>query len=448
MDARRIPRLAIGSLLALSTLSCDLSTGPEQQPPIDLALDFCSHETPVFFAYQNFGGEWVRVTHDGDGTFRFTANFRTVVVYVLQSGSDYTTHIIGALNTELEQLSGATCLEENGTKQLNGTVAGIAGTQRALVSMMFASTYLQSPQTSFTLTNLPDRALDLVASRVNFAGTTSQSSDRIIVRKNVSQGTGTTMPVLDFASAEAVSPTMKTVGVAGVAGGEQAALYSNFFSGRGTSHLLFFSQVSASGDFSVPSIPTSLTADDDYHDMFLVANSSDGSSFRGVETYFRTSAEKTLTLGSAQTATPSFLTASTTPYLRHRVRMSMGSDYVAAINILLRQQFQQISVTEVSLTVTLFYFNIIGPWDFTFPDLSGVAGWQNAWGLQSGTPVNWTITTYSGRPSLVLGARAEENEAILFAGRSSSLPALRIVPELRDVRATIGLRRRLSWPRR
>lgn len=438
----RIWRCASLGPLAAVWLACDLTTGLDPQAPVDLALDFCSHETPVWFAYRNHSGDWVRVIPDAEGTFRFTAEFRVTLAYVRQSGSDYHTAFIGALNTELERISGATCLEETATKQLNGSVAGIAGTEKALVTMMFANAYLQSPQTSFSLSNLPDRSLDLIASRVNITGTTLQASDKIIIRKNQNFVSGTNLQVLDLGGAEAVTLPTNTVTVIGLVPGEGTALSNNLFTQQGTSHVLFFSQLTENGDVSVPLVPTSHTADGDYHDLFVIANAADGASFRGVETYVRTPGAKTLAIGGPLAFAPAFTTVSTTPYLRQRMVMSMGSgEYVSAANLLLQQQFQQFSVTKVEVTVTLAYYNRLGEWDLTIPDLSSVDGWQNAWGLQSGTPVSWTITTFAGRGALLLGALPDETEAILFAGRSSAEP-------LQALRAMRGYRSGFTAPRR
>src|SRR5439155_13814801 len=116
-----------------------------------------------WFSYQNQGENWTHVTPDAAGTFRFNASYRVTVAYVHQSGSDYHTQIIGATNREWQDVSNLTCQEETGPKQVNGNVAGLSGSQKAEVSMMFATSYLQPPQTAFTLQNLPDGPLDLVA---------------------------------------------------------------------------------------------------------------------------------------------------------------------------------------------------------------------------------------------------------------------------------------------
>src|SRR5436190_1783490 len=103
--------------LALLT-ACSETTTPVSLQPIDIALDFCATEAPVWFAYQNAGEAWVRVVPDAEGTFHFQAKRRVVLAFVRQSGTDYDTQFIGASNFELQSISGLACLDDVGAKQL------------------------------------------------------------------------------------------------------------------------------------------------------------------------------------------------------------------------------------------------------------------------------------------------------------------------------------------
>lgn len=417
--------LAAAPLLAALS-ACEVTTSPpEPQTPIDLALDFCSDQLPVWFAFQNETVDWERVTPDADGTFRFTATNRVAIVYVLQNGADYWTEIIGARNTEFEEVSGTSCLEVAGTKQINGTFSGVTNPQRALISMLFSSAFPLAQQTSYSLTQLADRQLDLVASRVNLT-TTTQTSDRIIIRRSFNPTNNAMIADLDFAGAEAVSPTTRVAAVTGVGAGELATIYNNFFSQLRTSHTLFYSELSANADIPFPSVPASLTAAGDYHDLFVVAPSTNGESFRGAERYFRTAANQTLALANPLTSAPTFAPLASTPYVR--VQMTLQpSGYTSAGHFQLQQQFGQASVTTVNVTVTEGYY--IGtsaqPWNVTIPDFSSVSGWQNAWGLQSGTVIDWTVTSFEGRASLIFGAPPIDGETIRFAGRRPASQPIR-----------------------
>jgi hypothetical protein len=414
----RVPFLA-----ALS--ACELAVDPpEPQTPIDLALDFCSDELPVWFAFQNERVDWQRVMPDADGTFRFTATNRIAIAYVLENGADYWTEIIGARNTELQEISEISCLEVAGTKQINGTFSGVTSPQRAVISMFFSSAFPLASQTSYSLTQLADRPLDLVASRLTLTSTT-QTSERLIIRRSQNFGNNATVPTLDFSGGEAVTPTTSVAAVTGVGFGELATMYNNFFSQLRTSHTLFYSELSTSGEVPFPSVPASLTAAGDYHDLFVVSPSANGESFRGVERYFRTAANQSLPLGGALAVAPSFAVIATTPYVRLHMSMPPGG-YNSAAHFQL-QQVSLTSVTTVNVTVTEGYYTGTSaqPWTAILPDFSLVDGWQNAWGMQTGPVIDWTVTSFEGRASLIFGAPPRDGETVRFAGRRPSLMSLR-----------------------
>ncbi|HMC54733.1 MAG TPA: hypothetical protein VKH19_06135 [Gemmatimonadaceae bacterium] len=444
MYKRVLTSWAAAGFLALLAACSDV-TSPVDAQPIDITLDFCATQTPVWFAYQNVGeAGWTRVIPDVSGTVRFSAARRVAIAYVLLSGADAVTQIIGAANTELQAISEVACQDESGAKQLNGSVTGATGSQLSQITMFFASAYLPSSQSTFSLTQLADRSLDLIASRVNLSGTTTQTSDRVIIRRSQNYVNNATIPALDFNGVEAFSPTTSAVNVSGAVSGEQTLLYEDFFSQLKTSHVLFFSQLSGNGSVVVPTIPAAQTAAGDYHDLFVTANSADGSSFRGAESYFRNPpSSQNLPVGPAITTNPQFTTLDETPYVRLRMFLAIGANsYNRAVNFEFDQQ-QQFTSTQWSVLVTEGFYNFNPTaWEVDMPDFSGTDGWQSSWGLQTGSPIDWRVTAYYGRPALLLGADPTEGEGIQFAGRQA-LPA-----PLQAARAGISVPLRRSVVRR
>lgn len=408
------------SALALLIAGCSDSTPPVPQKLVDVLLDFCSNDTPVWLAHLNEGAQWTPVAANSEGTFSFTANNHVVLAFVRQSGSDYHTEIIYTTSTDLEKVTGQACLEEGGSKTYNGTVAGVSGSQQAVVTMNFSSVYLTPQQTSFALTQLADRPLDLVASRVVVAGN-AQASDRVIIRRSQNLVNNSTMPVLDFAGAEAITPTSVTATVSGLSIGETTLLQNNFFSQLETSQTLFALSGAANGASSVTTLPVSVLAAGDYHDLFAFGIASTGS-VRGVERFYR-AGNQTLPLGAAL-ATPTISTLGTTPYVRLRAQLARQTEYGGAVNVEYSQQHPNQTLTTVSITMTSGY-DPTGSWTMDIPSLSSIAGWQNSWGLLSGGgTIEWTVSAYSGRPELLLGAKPNDNETVSFASRSSSTSAL------------------------
>ena len=413
-------RTAIGvALMSLALDSCSDSTSPEPQKLVDVLLDFCSNDTPAWFAYRNEGADWATITPNTEGTYSFTANNHVILAFVRQSGSDYHTDIVYTTSTDLEKLTQA-CLEEGGSKTLNGTIAGVSGSQQAAVTMNFSSVFLTPQQTSFALTQLADRPLDLVASRQVVSGNV-QAADRVIIRRSVNQVNNTSMATLDFAGVEAFTPGSITATVAGLTIGETSLLQNNFFSQLETSQTLSAVSGVGNGGSTMVVVPTGQLAAGDYHDMFAFGITPNGS-VRGVERFFR-SGNQTLTIGGAL-ALPTVSTIGTSPYVRLRLQLSRQSEFGSAVVVDYTQQHTNLTVTSVSVTATAGYFGS-GAWGLDIPNLAGVTGWQNSWGLLSGGgTVDWTVSAYSGRAELLFGIKPTDGETVGFAARSSSIAAL------------------------
>ena len=405
--------------LTLLTGACDLSTPPpEPQTLIDISIDFCADEIPIWVAFQNVGNPWERLTPDASGTVSFTAENRVAFAFVHQNGSDTRVEMIFTTNNVLEKISGIACLEETGTKTLNGSVAGFSGSQLALVGMSFSSVYRTPSQTTFSLSNLPTRPLDIMASRMNIIGTTQQHADRTILRRTQNFVSGATIPVFDFGAAEAITPVNPTAVVSGLLPTDQSFVQAHFVSQLGTSHLLSNVDGVVNGNVSFEALPTASLATGDYHDVFVTAvTTSDG--VRGVERFFRTPANQSLPVGPVLN-NPNISVLTATPYRRMRTVLTSQTAYPSAVSLEFDQQLQ-FSATNWLLTVTSGYFGGLPfNWDLQIPDLSGTSGWQNAWGLQSGT-VDWTVTAYGVRGELLLGAPPkDEGETSVFALKMST----------------------------
>lgn len=414
MTMHSLRRALLLPALAFAT-SCESGTDPEPQNPIDLVLDFCANEVPVWMAYRNEGADWVRLTPTAEGSVSFTATNDVALAFVRQDGSDYHTEVVFAANTELEAISGVSCREESGAKTVNGTVSGVVGSQVAQVGMSYSSVYLSSAQTSFTLAQIPDRTVDLVASRSNVTATT-QLADRVVIRRAQTPITGSPLTPIDFAGASALATTAFGATITGV--GQDFAFLQNYFvSQLGTEHLLAHAEPVDDGSVTLVGVPQAELVAGDYHDAFLIAVDGSGG-VRGIERFFRAPATQTLPLGAAM-PTPAVTEAASTPSVRLRASVARTTDYQRAMSVQFVQQ-QLFSVTTVTMTMTSGY-DATGSWEMTMPDLSGASGWQNAWGfVNGGDPVDWTMTVFGGRPELLFGAAPVEGETVRFAGRTNS----------------------------
>jgi hypothetical protein len=410
----------IAAAVTLSFAGCSDATSPETQALIDLVLDFCGSEIPTFFAFQNDGGAFTKVTADASGSFSFKAGNKVVLAFVQQFGADFSTNVFYTTKTDLQPISGVACIEGSGTKTLNGTVAGLTAGQAASVTMGTSSVFVVSPQTTFQITKVPTVAVDLVAQREVF-GSSSVTPNRMIVRRALNLTS--TIPVLDFSAAEAVAPASNTATVGGLVSGETNTLLVAFGTTTGTSHLLSVTQGFSGGLQTIFGIPSTLTAAGDFHHLTLEADVSNATSGRIVTTWYRNPADKTLTLGSTLNA-PSVTTTATTPYVRLHATLAKQDEYNTLVSFLFTQASGTVS-RDWSLTATAGYFGGTAPaiWDLTMPDLSAVAGFP-AGGIQTGQSYTVDAEASNARPALFFGPESTsptDGETAKFAFRTITI---------------------------
>ena len=259
-------------LICLPILSaCDATTEPEEQRLVDVLLDFCANDTPVWFAYRNQDAAWVRVNPDAEGTVAFTATNRVILAFTRLDGANPHTEIVYAHNMELETISGRACLEETGSIQVNGNVTGVGAGELAQVSANFETVFVDpAVQSAFALSELPTRPVDVVASRVSVDGP-SHASNSVIIRRSFPPTNNATLQPLDFSvvSTEVFTPTTATLSITG-ATGVGGYVLSNFFSQLETSHELTYLDGLPPSSVSVTAIPTAQLAEGDYHSVFAV----------------------------------------------------------------------------------------------------------------------------------------------------------------------------------
>jgi hypothetical protein len=410
---------------AIMIAACDLSTPTEPQTPIDLELDFCASDVPIWFVYQNEDMPAVtRLFEDNEGTFRFTATNRVIIGMVFQNGADVHSEFIYATNEELAGLSSVGCLEEIGTRTVNGTIAGVGPNEMALVSMGVASVTREQGNTSYSLTNLPDRPVDLIASRKTIAAN-SQIADRIVLRRTQNFTSGATVPLIDFAGGtDVIQPATANANVSGILSGEFAYLQNNFFSQLETSHALSYVADLSNGTVAYPSVPQASLAVGDYHDLFLISVNAATASVRGAEHFFRAPATQTLALGPVLSdATVTDVSPGAGPVVM-RLQLPAQLSYDDAVSVRYHQQVG-LAVTSVTQYVTAGYARgTPSTWVLEVPILRAAPGWNTDWEFDAGSPVDWTVTAFGGRAELLFGAKPEDGEFIRYAIRHSDPAAV------------------------
>jgi hypothetical protein len=399
--------------------------------------NFCTADsTPVWFAVQDGNGAWTRVTPTGT-TFQFNiASGRGGVAYVRSTSSASVSgeralarRMSAALETtllmrnkalaartsnryaasagaladeaqltitygtqaELNASGTSQCLPGTG-KTVNGSVAGVGAQQTATVSLGPSSDSPQPGTTTFQLTDVPDGALDLVASRNTTDLTTFASvPDKIIIRRGVNAANNSTLPVLDFNAAEAFAPAQANITI-GNLGTDMVLLITSYVTSGGVAGaaLLNGSQTGA-GPFKYYGVPTARQAAGDLHFAFATALNQAGDEARLVGTFFKDPTDRTVTLGAALPA-PTVSSVATAPNARFRATGSLTTAYNKYVAVTFTQATAGGGARNVSIEASAAYLNNATSYDFTIPDFSGVAGWNDSWGLQSGVETTWTVT--------------------------------------------------------
>ena len=410
---RRSWKSFIAAPLLVYSTSCTDTVGLGLDPTLDeLVLAFCSTELPVWFAYQNQGGDWTRVQPDANNAFVFDASDKVGIALTFDYGSSRLTEVYYAHVNELLPMSGKACNETVGTKTVNGSVAGVGVTETARISMSERFTTATSLNSGWTLTNVANAAQDLIA--VRGIGT-DDIPNRVIVRRAQNPVTGSTLPVLDFGGTEALAIATNTLLVSGLSSGQSNYYYIDFTTPTGTSHPLYTSDFFTSPSQTLYGIPASLTQAGDLHKLDLNADEQGLTSYRTIWKYYRNPADQSLTFGAALN-TPTVQSITPTPYSRLRATLVSQADYPDFATGYFIQ-----SSRSVFVTVTAgFNAGTPGSWVIEIPDVSAAGGYPTNAGLQSGTSTQWFVEAFSGTLENYISATPADGAIIRFAGRMSN----------------------------
>lgn len=431
---RRWKSLVAAPLLVYST-SCTDGTGLGMDTTLDeLVLAFCSGDLPVWFAYQNQGGNWTRVQPNANNAFVFDASDKVGVALTYDDGSSRLTDVYYAHVNELLPMSNVACTETRGTKTVNGSVTNVPVSDAARISMSARSTTATSLSSGWTLTNVANSAQDLIAHREN---SSSGIPNRVIVRRAQNPVSGATLPALDFGATEALAVATHTLVVSGLMSGESNYYDTDFMTATGTSHRLFASDYFTSPSQTLYGIPASLTQSGDVHKLDLNAVAANQSSYRTILRHYRNPADQSLTLGAALNA-PTIQNVTSTPYVRMRSTLASQSDYPNFATAYFIQANRSVYVTVTA------GFNSGTPtsWVNEIPDFSAAGGYPANAGLQSGTSTQWYVEAFSGTLENYISARPADGATIRLAGRTAntSTSQMSVTARQRSPRALLDRR--------
>jgi hypothetical protein len=212
---------------------------------------------------------------------------------------------------------------------LNGTVAGVSAGEEVRVAHADAGALLTGGQTSYTLERVLNGRFDLVAVR----GTPSSpgsvlTANKLIVRRALDLPSGSSVPLLDFNSPEAVEPVPGNLTIAGL-GADLPALFVSFTIDTSTGVLLSRSFRIPGSIYRYQGVPSSVQPDGALHTVSVSADpptGSFGTNTRSLVARFRVAGDRMVTLGpplATPTITP--VSGSTAPR-RYRMQLPVQSE--------------------------------------------------------------------------------------------------------------------------
>jgi len=384
-----------------------------------ISYRFCD-QVPTFFAFRNgSSGSWTPVTVSAGNTFSFTISQSTgQIAYGTPNGSggvDMQVQYLAA--SEFALYANNACTSNPITKTVTGTVAGLGLGGSATISLGSGSASLQA-NGPFTINKALDGSTDLIATRTAINLTTfAFGIDKVIVRRGINPPAGGSIgPVIDFNASEAVAPTTAVYTIANGNGEQLLGLTIFTTASGGVASFATFAQ-GLTTSVTLTGVPSTLTQTGDYHAATVLASTAVGTTVttRAVFQYNRDLAARTLTLGGAIT-TPTFSTSGTAPYARVRSQGPWQSDYPDAVTV---GYVQSTGSRTWTITATRAYFGSgSSTYDLDLPDLSGVSGFNNAWGLVAGTTTNYSFNIYGGFRGL---SAITEGTTFRFGGRSATI---------------------------
>ena len=357
---------------------------------------------PLWFAFRDgTTGAWTRVTAGASQTYSFSINNAVGGVAYAQPLAGGVAQVVVSYNTraELALRAAAECTTNRATKSLTGTFAGLSNGQTGTVNVGSSFGSAVFPTTSFSLT-ADDGITDLLGFRTTqaFTGTTvAIVADRGVLRRDVNYAANSAIPVIDFNGAEsfAVATGQLTVNNTN---GDLTQVYSNFLSSSGTfSGFAFGTLFGGASPYTTYGVPLARTRAGDFHMQIALASTLSGSSvsqFRIVTQYNRELASRTLTLGPSLT-TPTVTVAASAPYARLRTVGSWQTDYADLVAVTYNQETG--AARSWMVDASRGYFGAAAGFDLEMPDFSGVAGFDNSWGLRTGIATDWSIIAIGGQ---------------------------------------------------
>jgi hypothetical protein len=380
-----------------------------------VTMPFCAGGLPEWFAYRNEGHQWQQLSPSGSGfTFNATQRVFVAFAFVGSGGSDFNVYQLD--RSELSFFNAAQC---SGTRNYSGAVSGVSTGQSALIALGPVTAFASASSPSFSLEDVPTGALDLIATRGIITSNTFPSPDRIILRRGHDLPTGTVIPDLDFAAAEAFSPAAASATVTNIPEGSTVAVQNSLLTAAATLGLLQFTET-LTLPVSLFFVPADKMLPSDLHELYADAIQSSGNTGQGYVEYTATVGDRSMPLAPAL-ALPTITMRASGTYSRPRATFSSQTEYAAVALARFLQSGLNSSVFVTVVVSDAHHGGTPATWDLGVPDFSGVPGFDDNWMLRPGISTAYLTEAFGGPSSVLFGAAPSAGDLYRFAYRQSSV---------------------------
>ncbi|MES2178391.1 MAG: hypothetical protein V4550_11085 [Gemmatimonadota bacterium] len=382
-----------------STVAVTLTAAPSGG---NVVWTFCGTSgLPLWVAAQDGSAAWTRLTGSFDSYSAQISSGKGGIAYVVaMSGGGFDLEVFYGTTAELVARGTDLCSGASGAgKTITAPVAGNGGTDLLLETLGRSTGALSGSTVTFN--GVASGNVDLIASRsaLSFGGSgVSYTLNKLIIRRGLSPAAGTALPTIDFNGAESFAPVSKNLTITNL-GGDISTVIGTYLTANGSVAAYTVDPGTQSGARTYYGIPAANQISTDLHFLIVSGVQLSGvlSNTRTAGLVFKDATDKTIALGPALT-TPVVSVLGSAPYARLRSTFTAQTQY----NKYFVADYQQTGTNarKSSVQRTAGYGD---PIVLDIPDLSGVSGFDNNWGLKAGAAVTWTMTAtgWSGSGGIV-----------------------------------------------
>ena len=419
--------------VATSSATLSLTVSPASTSG-NLTFRFCGapEELPIWFGFAS-GRNWARIQPSAANTFSFdfvNSGSTGSIAWVTQHGADdYRITVHAAGPEDMAVIAASMCPSPN-NRSASGTVAGITPTDVAQV-VFGPRTPNQTPTSTspaFSITALPDGALDLLASRLIVSGN-ALVVDKLILNRALNPANGGSLGTLDFNGNGAIAPESKTLTVQSAAADEQL-IGSAMLRTAGGSTLSLGSTVLPVGTTttSYRHAPLAALLAGDYHIVQVSGMRTEGTTSitRSVSQTIGAGANLSMALGQVPGEPHVVISSSANGRARHTTFIPVQSDYgryytagwFQQAGALRREFIMHVSQAASTETTGTFGVNIT----VAAPDFTNAPGFDPLWEPRASLATNYLINVAGWNATGGLTAPLQEGVLTRRYTRTAPVP--------------------------